>query len=207
MSDEPSNEETAEAAAPRSAKRLSAADRRRQLVAIGLELLTERPIGEITVEEVSRRAGISRSLLFNYFPTRREYHLAVIRAAMNRIWRIASPPGEVPTGDMLPVVIERFVAFLERRRDPYIAIVRGIAGTDPEVEQVRIESRDRLVYVILRAIGREPDPTLELMIIGWIAYAEEMVLTWVDRRAITREQLTATLEQMLHAAVATGDGL
>ena len=82
---------------PPTGKRLPAAERRRQLIGIGLQLLTERPLGEITVEEVSRRAGISRGLLFNYFPTRRDYHLAIIRAAMRRMSRIAEPPEGVAT--------------------------------------------------------------------------------------------------------------
>lgn len=183
---------------------MPAGDRRRQLIAIGLQLLTERPVAEITVEEVSRRAGISRSLLFNYFPTRRDYHLAVIRAAMNRMWRIALPAGELPEPARLSTVIERFVAFLERRRDPYVAIARGIAGTDPEVAQIRVESRDRLVGVLIDALGREREPALELLLAGWMAFAEEMVLTWVDRRVITREELTATLERSLRTLAASG---
>lgn len=183
-------------------KRLPAADRRRQLIGIGLELLAEAPISELTVEEVSRRAGISRTLLFNYFPTRRDYHLAVIRAATNRIWRIAAPPADLPQEEWIAAVIERFIAFLERRHDPYIAIARGIAGSDREVNAIRIESRDRLARVLIQALDRKASPALELLLVGWIAFAEETVLTWVDRRVITREQLAAKLHESLLAIAA-----
>src|SRR4051812_15432176 len=53
--------------------RRSADDRRAQLVRIGLELLPTTPVQELTIDEVARRAGISRSLLFHYFATKRDY--------------------------------------------------------------------------------------------------------------------------------------
>lgn len=186
---------------PPSGKRLPAAERRRQLIGIGLQLLTERPLGEITVEEVSRRAGISRGLLFNYFPTRRDYHLAIIRAAMRRMSRIAEPPDDVADEMRVKVVIERFVAFLERRRDPYVAIIRGVAGGDAEVAEIYAESRDQLVDVVLRALGRRPTPALELLVAGWLGFVEETVLTWVNRPVMPRHELVRLLERALLAIV------
>ena len=61
--------------------RRTAGDRRAQLVQIGLELLPTTPVQELTIDEVARRAGISRSLLFHYFASKREYYTAVIQAA------------------------------------------------------------------------------------------------------------------------------
>ncbi len=186
---------------PPTGKRLPAAERRRQLIGIGLQLLTERPLGEITVEEVSRRAGISRGLLFNYFPTRRDYHLAIIRAAMRRMSRIAEPPEGVADEMKVKVVIERFVAFLERRRDPYVAIIRGVAGGDSEVAEIYAESRDQLVDVVLRALGRRPTPALELLVAGWLGFVEETVLTWVNKPVMPRHELVRLLERALLAIV------
>lgn len=184
---------------PLAGRRLSATERRRQLIGIGLELLTERPLSEITVEEVSRRAGISRGLLFNYFPTRRDFHIAVIRAAMRRMSRIVEPPDDVPERDRVRLVIERAIAFLERRHDPYVAIVRGVAGADPEVAAIYAEARLELVHITLSALGRRPTPALELLVAGWLAFVEETVLTWVERPVIDRKELARLLERALIA--------
>ena len=70
-----------------SGARRSADDRRAQLVAIGLELLPTTPVQELTIDEVARRAGISRSLLFHYFATKREYYTSVITAAAELLRR------------------------------------------------------------------------------------------------------------------------
>ena len=52
---------------------------------IGLELLPTTPVQELTIDEVARRAGISRSLLFHYFATKRDYYTAVTRAARHLV--------------------------------------------------------------------------------------------------------------------------
>src|SRR6266545_3389973 len=53
-------------------RRLSADDRRRQLVGIGLQMLTTQPIHQLSIDAVAEQAGISRGLLFHYFPTKRD---------------------------------------------------------------------------------------------------------------------------------------
>ena len=72
--------------------RRTADDRRAQLVQIGLELLPTTPVQELTIDEVARRAGISRSLLFHYFATKREYYTAVTRAAADLLLRAPAAP-------------------------------------------------------------------------------------------------------------------
>ena len=78
--------------------RRSADDRRAQLVQIGLELLPTTPVQELTIDEVARRAGISRSLLFHYFATKRDYYTAVTRAAADLMWEHLAPPRHTAGG-------------------------------------------------------------------------------------------------------------
>ena len=72
-------------------RRLSAADRRRQLVAIGLAKIVETPIQDLSLDEVAAEAGISRGLLFHYFPTKTDFYLACIAAAGRRMLRTTAP--------------------------------------------------------------------------------------------------------------------
>lgn len=154
-------------------------------------MLTERPITEITVDDVAREAGISRSLLFNYFPTKRDYHLAVIRAAARRVRRVVLVSGD----EGVPVILDRFLAFLERRRDPYLSLLRGVGGADPEVAAINAQTRAELVDGILRALGRDPaSPALRLAVGGWVAMVEDMGLAWAAEPAVVpREHLVDLL--------------
>src|SRR5437879_6222914 len=64
-----------------SRRRLSVDQRRAELLRIGMELFSTRAYEEIWVEEIAELAGISRGLLYHYFPTKRDFYVAVSRAA------------------------------------------------------------------------------------------------------------------------------
>ncbi|MGK2939400.1 MAG: TetR/AcrR family transcriptional regulator [Solirubrobacteraceae bacterium] len=174
-----------------SPRRLPPDERRRQLVGIGLRMLTERPITEITVDDVAREAGISRSLLFNYFPTKRDYHLAIIRAAARRMRRVVLVSGD----EGVAIILDRFLAFLQRRRDPYLSLLRGVGGADPEVAAINAQTRAELVDGVLRALGRDPSaPALRLAVGGWVALVEDIGLAWAaDPAALPRDGIISLL--------------
>src|SRR3982750_424003 len=92
--------------------RRSAGDRRAQLVQIGLELLPTTPVQELTIDEVARRAGISRSLLFHYFATKRDYSPAVPRAAADLLLQHLLPePGTSPD-EQVTGMLDRYVGWV-----------------------------------------------------------------------------------------------
>lgn len=179
-------------AAP-SPRRLPPDERRRQLVGIGLRMLTERPITEITIDDVAREAGISRSLLFNYFPSKREYHLAIIRAAARRVRRQTLE--DLPSENRAAVMLDRFLAFLERRRDLYLSVLRDVGGADPDVAAITAQLRGEIVDGALAALGRDDaSPALRLAISGWLAMVEDMGLAWAaNPSSMERDALVALL--------------
>jgi AcrR family transcriptional regulator len=194
-------------------QRRSGDDRRRQLVGIGLRLLTSTPIHEMSLDQVAAEAGISRSLLFHYFPTKRDYYAAVVRAACRRILRAVD---EASAADPRPVhgVIDGLLSFIERRREPYVAFVRGAAGGDAWVLEVYEEMRTALVDRTLAALTaarrdgeagggtvETADPLLRMAVRGWLALAEEMSLEWTRDRRLEREQLVDLLVAALYGVV------
>jgi AcrR family transcriptional regulator len=178
--------------------RLTSDDRRRQLIGIGLRLLTTTPIDELPIDRVAEEAGISRSLLFHYFPTKRDYYTAVVRAASRRFLRAATPPDDVSSPDRLRAVLEGLAAFIERRQEPYLSFVRGAAGGDPWLTEIHEETRRGLVDLIVDALGRPSSPALRLQVRGWIGYAEELIVVALREGTPTREPLIALLEEALH---------
>ena len=135
-------------------------DRRRQLVGIGLRLLTTTPIHEMSLDQVAAEAGISRSLLFHYFPTKRDFYAAVVGAACRRILRAVD---EARDADPRPVhgVVNGLLSFIERRREPYVAFVRGAAGGDAWVLEVYEDMRTELVDRTLAALAARGGPAGE----------------------------------------------
>ena len=109
----------------RARARLSSDERRRQLVGIGLRRLVERPIQDLPIDEVAAEAGISRGLLFHYFPTKNDFYAAVVAAAGRRVLRTIAPDDGVGGAAGVRQMIERYVAQIDRRRESYLALVHG----------------------------------------------------------------------------------
>ena len=85
---------------------------------IGLELLPTTPVQELTIDEVARRAGISRSLLFHYFATKREYYTAVTRAAADLLLEhLLPPPGHAAASEQVTGMLDRYVGWVETFRE------------------------------------------------------------------------------------------
>ncbi len=180
-----------------TASRRSAGDRRAQLVQIGLELLPTTPVQELTIDEVARRAGISRSLLFHYFPTKRDYYTAVTRAAAALLEEHLLPEAETPPAEQVAGMLDRYVGWVETFREAHLAFVRGAAGGDPWVAEVYTETRERLVDRALTALDLPDDPARRQLVRAWFAFTEDLVGQWTREPAMSREELLALLRDVL----------
>ena len=177
--------------------RRSAGDRRAQLVQIGLELLPTTPVQELTIDEVARRAGISRSLLFHYFATKRDYYAAVTRAAADLLLEHLVPRPDQPRDDQLAGMLDRYVGWVETFRESHLAFVRGAAGGDPWVAEVYEETRERLVEVALTALDLPHDEARRQLVRSWFAFTETLVGQWVQEPTLSRPELLTLLSDVL----------
>ncbi|GAA1751179.1 hypothetical protein GCM10009810_09430 [Nostocoides vanveenii] len=162
--------------APRA--RMTPDERRRQLLGIGLRKFVDRPVQELSLDEVAAEAGVSRGLLFHYFPTKTAYHEAVVAAAGRRVLRTVRPDADLAGEVAARQIVERFIAQIARRREFYLALVFGWlgpsdgAGSEPGVTAKSLrESIARLVAEQLTV----PDEQLGV-VHAWVAYAEDRAL-------------------------------
>jgi AcrR family transcriptional regulator len=181
-------------------QRWTADDRRKQLVRIGLMMLRTQPIHELSIDAVAGQAGISRGLLFHYFPSKRDYYVAVISAAGRRLLRVTKPDESLPPPEQLRQMLLSFVAFITRRREAYISFVRGAAGGDSYVVEVYADTRKGLTDRVLDLIGSADAATAERMTIhAWLAYVEDLAIEW---SGLPEEDRPTTDEELVDHSIA-----
>jgi AcrR family transcriptional regulator len=176
--------------------RLSPEDRRRQLLGIGLRMLVDKPIQDLSLDAVASEAGISRGLLFHYFPTKTDYYDAVIGAAVRRVLRNIAPDNGVDSDVALRYFIERFFKQIERRRTFYLALVFGtgtISLGSEGVDSLRMTAARRVVA----ALGHDDDALPAVH--GWIAYVEDRALQWSGQPKAQRATLASEVERCAKA--------
>ena len=177
--------------------RLPPDDRRRQLVGIGLAKLVSTPIQDLSVDEVAAEAGISRGLLFHYFPTKRDFYLACLGAAGRRILRTTAPDPELPPEQRLQQMVRLLVEQIDRRRSFYLALLHGLGAADAAVVEVYdslwAEATDRVMVCL-----ELPEDRVDV-VHAWWKYVEDHALTWSQRPP---ERRTRTLDDLVDHAVA-----
>lgn len=183
-----------ETAAPR--RRLPPEERKRQLVAIGLQELSTRPIHALSIDQVAEKAGISRGLLFRYFPTKQDYYVAVVGAAARRLLRAAVPDAADPTTDQLRAIVHAFVSFIDRHGDNYQSFFHGGFGADPQIQEIRENMKNTMVERTLAATGTEPSPATRILLRAWWSMVESLA---IDR---TTDPIFSVDEVVDHALAA-----
>jgi AcrR family transcriptional regulator len=182
--------------------RLDVDERRAQLLALGLDLFSQRAYDAISIDEIALAAGISKGLLYHYFPTKRDFYSAAIREASRQLLECTRPDESAPPLERLSRGLDAYLAYVEHRGPAYSALLRGGIGSDPSVAGIVQETRDSfLERVIENFPAAEIGPTLRVVLRGWIGFVEAASLDWVERRELSREELRELCADVLMGAI------
>jgi AcrR family transcriptional regulator len=191
--------------------RLSNDARREQLLAAGAELLGRRPYDEVSIGEIAAAAGVSKGLLYHYFPTKKDFVLAALRRGERELGELTAPDPGLPPAEQLDAALDRFLDFVEQHAAAYMAIFRSRGSGDPEIEATLEQNRQLRLSSLIESLMSwkaapvtiERTPLLETALQGWVFFVEGAVLHWLEHRDIDRGELRQLLEQALIGALAS----
>jgi AcrR family transcriptional regulator len=197
-------------AAPRRA-RLSTDARREQLVALGVEIFSERPFDEVSIDDIAAAAAISKGLLYHYFPSKRDFYVAVIRSAADEMQALTEPDPALEPRDRLAAALERYLEYVETHARGYATVLRAGIGSDPAVAEIVEEVRGAMVARLLDDLpvtppGEEPPVALRVAVRGWVGFVEAASLDWLEHRGLARADLRDMLIAALGGAVSAAAG-
>jgi AcrR family transcriptional regulator len=186
--------------------RLSPEQRREQLLDLGVRLLAHRSLDELSIDLLAEEAGISRGLLYHYFGNKHAFHEAVVRRAADDLIAQTAPPVDGEPLERLLTSMAAYLDYVEANYEGYLSLVKGAAGGNDTLREIYEEARSALTDRIFREDAQGeiiPDtPASRLVVRGWAAMAEEMVVTWVREPAgVTRDELVGMLAAALPALV------
>lgn len=176
--------------------RLAVDKRRAQLLKLGQELFSNFNYDELSIDEIARRAGISKGLLYHYFPSKRDYYVEVIRAGASELLAQAEPPHHLDGLERLAVGLDGYLDYVQDHAKPFASLLRTGIGFDPEVANIVERTRQAFLGRVLEGIPDEPSPQMRNALRGWIGFVEGAVLDWLDHQDISRLELRTLLVEM-----------
>ncbi|MFD7032765.1 TetR/AcrR family transcriptional regulator [Streptomyces sp. NPDC059917] len=176
-------------------RRMGVEERRQQLIGVALDLFSNRSPDEVSIDEIAAAAGISRPLVYHYFPGKLSLYEAALRRAADELAARFDEPPEGPLGARLLRVMGRYFAFVDEHGPGFSALMRGgpavgSSRTNAMIDEVRQAAYEQ----ILSHLGVERPPArLELVVRSWVSLAESTALIWLDGRRIPRAELELQL--------------
>jgi AcrR family transcriptional regulator len=176
--------------------RLGVDERREQLLRIGIEIFSARPYDDISIDEIAGVAGISKGLLYHYFPSKRDFYVAAIRTAVQDMESLTEPDPSLDPLERLRHSVDAYLDYAENHAQGYLTVYRGGIGADAEVRALVDRSRALMAERLLAGLSPDAAPVLRATVRGWIGYVEAAVLEWLERRELDRDRVR---ELLIHA--------
>ncbi|WP_112467044.1 TetR/AcrR family transcriptional regulator [Streptomyces triticisoli] len=176
-------------------RRLGVEERRQQLIGVALELFSRRSPDEVSIDEIASAAGISRPLVYHYFPGKLSLYEAALKRASEDLAGRFVEPHEGPLGARLLRVMRRFFDFVDEHGPGFSALMRGGPAVGSSRTNALIDSVRQAAYgqILSHLQVEDPPARLELVIRSWISLTESTALIWLDGRRIPRAELEVQL--------------
>lgn len=201
-------------------RRLSPGDRRSELLILGAEVFGQRPYDEVRIDEIAERAGVSRALMYHYFPDKRAFFAAVVRAEGERLFDATDVPAD-PGQSLFGQIRAGVLAYLRYDEEhphgawaAYMGMGRAgpvLRGLDDLVDQANARQADRIIDHVWAAAGQPLDGTiardLRATVYGWLAFTFELCRRRVLDPTLSADFVAGTCAHSLLDAVGRVPGI
>lgn len=172
-------------------KRLDPEQRREQLLDIGAKLFGERPYEDVLIEEVAELAGVSRGLMYHYFPNKRDFSAAIVQRSAEQLLAATEIDPNLPMAEQISAGLDAYIDHFVKNPHGVLAISRGSLSGDPAIQRVVDWEQEVLRDRMLGALG-VPDDQREITaaaLLGWIGFTRAVCTDWIQSPSISREDL------------------
>lgn len=180
--------------------RLDVDERRRRLLELGTELFARHGYEELSMARIAREAGISKALLYHYFPSKQAYFAAALEQAAGELAEVTQPDPGKPPVEQLAGSLDAYLDWVERHMGAYDKLIRSV-GAVPEVRALVERVRDETAERILAGLPNEQTPELRAAVRGWLWFMDGVVLDWIEHRDLDRQRIHGLLLGTLLGAV------
>ncbi len=186
-------------------RRLPTEERRALLVSRATDLFARYDYDELSMTKIAREAGISKALLYHYFPSKRRLFEAALEQGVQEL-RVATEPDPTrPAAEQLAAALDAFLAWIEERPEAYAKLMQSAGSV--EVRTIVAAARETTAARILEGLGADgARPATRAAVHGWLWFLDGAILDWIAHGDMPRAELHGMLLGTLMGAL-TASGI
>jgi AcrR family transcriptional regulator len=181
--------------------RLDVDERRMQLLELGARLFTRHSYDELSMAQIAREAGISKALLYHYFPSKQAFFQATLAETAAEVLARTTPDPALPALAQLEASLDAYLAWIEEHAESYRKLIASATGA-PEVRELIDGIREQTAQRILEGLGSD-DPRVRTAVSGWLWFMDGACLEWTEQGGVSRDEIRGLLVGTLIGALAS----
>lgn len=186
-------------------KRLELDERRAQLLSLALAAFSTKSYDDVSIDELAQAAGVSKGLLYHYFPSKRDLYLTTVREAAEQLMARIVPDKSLNPLEQVSRGVSAYLQYVHDNADAYLSLMQSGIGRDQEVYAIVERTRHEFVNVVLERAGQALlNPLQRTLVRGWVGMVEAASLDWLQSQSVGREELTKLLVKNLLYSVQLG---
>jgi AcrR family transcriptional regulator len=182
-------------------------ERRAQLLERGAELFTSHPYDELSMNKIATEVGISKALLYHYFPSKQAFFEETLGAWAERLRERTEPDPELSPVEQLTKSLDGFLSLVEENAVAYRNLMQSatsVPAIRDLVEEVRRATAERILEGLY---PEEAPPKARTAVSGWLWFMDGACLNWIEHRDIERGELRDMLLGVLMGSLVAADAL
>jgi AcrR family transcriptional regulator len=184
-------------------RRLENDERRAQLLAMGRAAFASHPYDEVSIDDLAKKAKLSKGLFYYYFPTKRDLYIAGLQETSQELVDklVTNVKKETAPRERAMAGVTAYLDHVESQGSAFVALMRGGIGSDPEVtavlEKVRVGIQDEFLEGNPISSFLKARPISRIAIRSWIGMVEAASIEWLARKETSKEEVRDLLVDQL----------
>lgn len=171
-------------------RRLDPAERRAELLDAGAQLFAAKPYDEVLIEEIADQAGISRALLYRYFPSKRDLFAAIYQQAADQLLAQSEFDPAVPMVKLVSDALDAHIDYFVANRNTVLAANRVLAG-DRVIQAIIDDECATLQQRLLdtTTFADRTRETVSAVLMSWLVFVRTLCVEWLANPVYSRAEL------------------
>jgi AcrR family transcriptional regulator len=128
---------------------------RRKALAAAVDVIVDKGVGDLTIEEVAQRSGVAKTTIYRHWPERASLIVDTVRSCFEHV---STPDTGSLRGDLEAYFAGMVRADLTGKVGQLMPCLISAAGRDPEIEllvdRISVERQQPILAVVARAQAR-----------------------------------------------------
>jgi AcrR family transcriptional regulator len=176
--------------------------RRTQLLGAAREVFVAQGYHAAAMDEIAERAGVSKPVLYQHFPSKRDLYLALLEQHTDELVE-ATMRALASTTDnkqRVAAAMEAFYAFIDSESESFRLVFESDFTNDPEVRELLERMQRRCAEAIAKVIEEDtglPAIQAHLLAVGLTGISHVTARWWIQaRRPVPRDAAAALVAHL-----------